>query len=67
MGYESDTSRHRTACTVRTLRQEDKMNIKIYINERPVEEYSQAELEEIKKKLTEKFMAAAGLKKVEAE
>lgn len=52
---------------MRTLRQEDEMNIKIYINEKPVEEYSQAELEEIKKKLTEKFMTAAGLKKAEAK
>ena len=38
------------------------MKIQIYINERPVEEYSQAELNEIKKTLTETAMRAAGLK-----
>ena len=38
------------------------MTIQIYINERPVEEYSQAELDEIKKTLTETAMRAARLK-----
>lgn len=41
------------------------MNIKIYINERPVEDYTQDELNEIKVKLTETAMAAAGFKKNE--
>ncbi len=41
------------------------MKIQIYINERPVEEYSQAELDEIKKTLTETAMKAAGLKRKE--
>lgn len=39
------------------------MTIQIYINNRPAEEYSQAELDEIKKTLTETAMRAAGLKK----
>lgn len=39
------------------------MTIQIYINNRPAEEYSQAELDEIKKTLTETAMMAAGLKK----
>ena len=41
------------------------MTIQIYINERPVDEYSQAELDEIKKTLTETAMRAAGCKKDE--
>lgn len=41
------------------------MNIKIYINERPMEDYTQDELNEIKIKLTETAMAAAGFKKNE--
>lgn len=41
------------------------MNIKTYINETPVENFTQAELDEIKKKLTETAMAAAGLKRKE--
>lgn len=39
------------------------MEIKIYINERPVEEYSQEELNKIKETLTETLMRAAGLKR----
>lgn len=42
------------------------MNIEIYINERPVSEYSQEELQEIKVKLTETAMRAAGFKRNEA-
>lgn len=39
------------------------LKIEIYINERPVESFSQEELTEIKKTLTETAMRAAGLKK----
>lgn len=41
------------------------MKIQIYINERPVEEFSQTELDEIKKTLTETVMRAVGCKKDE--
>ena len=36
------------------------MKIKIYINNRPVEDYPEDELKEIKRKLNEKAMSSAG-------
>lgn len=39
------------------------LKIEIYINERPVESFSQEELTEIKKTLTETAMRAAGYKR----
>ncbi|MDD6043835.1 MAG: hypothetical protein PUB87_08830 [Eubacteriaceae bacterium] len=43
------------------------MKIKIYINNRPVEDYSEKELKEIKRKLNEKAMNSAGFERRKPE
>lgn len=43
------------------------MKIKIYINNKPIESYSDKELEDIKKRLTYKAFAAAGYEKKKEE
>lgn len=43
------------------------MKINIYINNKPIEEYSPQELEKIKRELTYRAMKAAGYKKMGEE
>lgn len=46
------------------MRKAKPLKVLIYINDRPIEDYPPDELEEIKIKLTDKMMAAAGYRRM---